>query len=337
MLYPDLSRLAIVRPTGMMAAPAPAAPSPFNSNEQQSRAAAEVAQRVAAARAAAQANVVTTWNGLTQQQQQAVIDLLELDLQRKRNDVFAASTMEKDRVTKGMRVQEALLPANLHSRKWRGQPWQVVLNGPEHRHLFEAVEEPGFYGHQIGEDEPNQAKEYGRQLVFNPYGGWENPRHYTKPWTGATPEELQAAENKAWAEAFYAGATPAEQDAAARRAREALERMDNLFPPDDVPPAPPPPEQQPELNVWNGLNAAQQNIVLLILAQKKELREYRSGYRGYDPGVPDRVAKEVEFLTAQLPASMNTPETFAMTDWELALEGQPEYDYVFGIGGYKGD
>jgi predicted Fe-S protein YdhL (DUF1289 family) len=323
MLYPDLSRLALACPTGMMQAAAPTAPT---------------APAPAPAPAAGPPNVVTIWNGLTPLQQQTVIELLELDKQRAANEMSAATTMEKTLVFKATRNKEALLPLELQNRQWKQQPWIVVLSAPQYRHLFTAAEEPGFYGHQIGEDEPNQAKDYGRHLVYNPWGGWEHPRYYNSRPTGATPEELRAAESKAWADAYYAGSTPAEQDAAARRAREELERMDELLPPDGVPPAPPPPEQQPELNVWNGLNGAQQNIVLRILAQKKKLREYRAGYRGHDEaGIPDSVANAVQALAAQLPASMNTPEKFAMTDWELALEGQPEYDYVFGIGGYKGD
>lgn len=311
MLYPDLRRLATVRPTGMMAAPAPGASPPFNTNQEQSRAAAEVARRVAAAQAAARDNVVTIWQGLTPPQQQAVINLLELELQRKRNELYADSTMEKERVTKGMNNQERVLPAYLGRRKWKQQPWQVVLNGPGHGHLFEAVEGPGFYGHQIGEDQPNQPKDYGRGLVYNPYGAWENPFSHTGS-TGAFNDDYQ-------------------REYKARLAWEALDRLNDLTPPDGVPPAPPPPPQQPELNAWNGLNGNKQNIVLEILAEKKKLRNYRGGYRGDGPQVPDSVAKAIEGLTAQLPPALNTPKKFDSVDWELALEGQPEYDYVFGL------
>lgn len=314
MLYPDLSRLALACPTGMMqaaAAPAPAAP------------------------ATGLANVVTIWNNLTPLQQQTVIELLELDKQRAANNMSSANTMDKTLVFKATRNKEALLPLELQNRQWKQQPWIVVLSAPQYRHLFTAAEEPGFYGHQIGEDEPNQAKDYGRHLVYNPWGGWEHPRYYNSRPTGANPASLAERDEQArlaWEYLTNRGATPASQDAEARRAQEALDRLDELRPPDGVPPAPPPPEQQPELNVWNGLNGAQQNIVLLILAQKKELREYKAGYKGHPPGVSDRVNNAVEYLAAQLPPALNTPAKFNSTDWELALEGMPQYDRFFGIG-----
>jgi len=322
MIYPDLRRLSLACPTGMMQAAAPAAPA-------------------APAPAAGPPNVVTIWNGLTPQQQQAVIDLLQLDKQRKINDAYAATTAAKTLVIKGTRNNEALLPAELRNRAWKGQPWQVVLNGPAHRYLFEEPEGPGFDGHQIGEDEPNQAKDYGRHLVYNPYGGWEKPRYYNKPTTGVVPASLSEQDAEArWAWERLNGATPASQDQEARRAWEALDRLNDMTPPDDadVPPAPPPPEQQPELNAWNNLPAGNaQNIVLAILAEQKTLREWRAGYRGHPPQTPDRVAKEVEFLTAQLPPALNTPAKFNSVNWELALEGKPEYDYVFGLGNYQSD
>lgn len=340
MALPNLGRLPLAAPTGMMQAPASnGPPDPFNTNPMQSAAADEIARRVAARAAAGQQNVVEIWQSLAPQQQQAVVELLKLEKQRTTNDLFANTTAQKTEVTKAMNYYERMLPANLHNRKWKGKPWQVVLTGPEYADLFTSPEGPGFYGYQIGEDEPNQPKDYGRQLVYNPYGGWDNPYSSMNRPTGATPEEKQAAADEAWAAAYYAGATPAEQDQAARRAREALERMENLMPPDDadVPPAPPPPDQQPELNAWNALNANYQDIVLQILAQKKKLREYRYGYRGHEPGIQNSVPNAVEHLTAQLPPALNTPQKFNSIDWELALQGQPAYDYVFGIGGYRSD
>lgn len=329
MLYPDLRRLALVRPTGMEAAAPSEATAPFfNTNEEQSRAAAEVTRRVEAAREAAQENVVNTWSGLTPQQQGAVIELLKLEKERRRNDSYAANASEKTKVIKGMRHYESLLPANLQERAWRNQPWQVVLNGPEHRELFEAVDQPGFYGWQIGEDEPNQPKDYSdrRDGVFNPYGGWDTPRYYT-PWTGAG---YASRPTGAFNDDY-------QRERQARLAWEAYEASRELGAPPGAPPAPPPPDRQPELNVWNGLNAAQQNIVLLILAEIKKLREYRYGYDGHGIQVPDSVAKAVDYYTAQLPPALNTPAKFKSVNWELALSGMPEYNYVFGLGGYRGD
>jgi len=309
MIYPDLCRLKIDCPTGM----------------------------VQAAAQAATPNVATVWHSLTADQKGAVIQLLKLEKQRLANNMGVPSTAAKTLVIKGVRNYTSMLPAYLQGGLWKSQPWQAVLSGPLYADLFTAPDDPGHKGYQIGEQHPNQPKDYADRLVHHPYNDWENSAYINSRHTGAMPASLSerdAEVREAW-EALNGGATPASRDAEARRNEEALERLNNMTPL-GVPPAPPPPDQEPELNVWNGLNVNQQNTVLKILAQYKELREYRGGYFGHEPQVYARVMNMVEALLAKLPPALNTPTKFRSVDWELALRGQNQYSRYFGVGGYRG-
>ena len=312
MLYPDLGRLKIACPTGMMQAAAQMAPAPF-------------------ALPAGAHDMVATWVNLTLPQRQVVIELLELDKQRAENAIRSASTMEKTRVFKAMRNKQQLLPFELQDNRWKSKPWQVVLTGPHYRYLFTAPEDYGFYGHQIGEDEPNQAKDYGSRAVYNPYGAFEHPREWRNHTTGAANDESAW---YAYDQLVAGGLSPHPEHLAERDANLALERQErlmNMSPPDgaDVPPAPPADQYQENFNAWEGLVWWQQMTVLHILKNKKVIRDWNAGRRE-SPTSKEAAKKSIKFALRKLPLALNNEKKFNSINWEVALQEYPEYNHLFG-------
>lgn len=152
-LLPDFSRLSLKSATGMMQAGAAAWHPPLS-------------------------DPVAVWNYLTLDQKSAVVNLLQADLQRKINEATLAGTNAKTLVIKTMNHYEPMLPSWLsHQRAWQSMQWEQALSGPEYKHLFLDPDPAGFSGSQMGEVSPNQARDYGRGQVYNPYGGFENPRY----------------------------------------------------------------------------------------------------------------------------------------------------------------
>ena len=194
-----------------------------------------------------------------------------------------------------------------------------MLTGPEHRHLFEAAEPPGFYGHQIGEEEPNQPKDYGRGQVYNPYGNWENPYHHYTGATGAFNHDYQ---NE-------------------RQAQLAQERLDSLvnqapYPATFIPEEDP----APHVAIWQSLNQGQKATVEEILKLKKALRDFRSANVG-PSDTPTLVEKGVRWWLANggLPTNitfngnqvidLSMKRGFNTVQWNLAMKNEHQYDYLF--------
>jgi hypothetical protein len=116
------------------------------------------------------------WNGLTPLQQQTVIELLETELQRKKNDVELASAGAKEQVIKAFNRYEPVLPSWLcKKRAWKRVQWEVVLSGPEYKHLFTAPEPAGFNGPQMGVPEPNRPRDYADHNILTPHSSWGDP------------------------------------------------------------------------------------------------------------------------------------------------------------------
>ncbi len=159
MLYPDLSRLSIACPTG--------------ANNDHEASGSNDPPQYNDPPLPPDDEYDPDWDNLSEEQKEAVIGLLTIEQEERRNNCYPyATSIDKDRWIKGKRNYRKRLSAYLLTN-WHKFRWHKIDEVRDKVPWYEGDENNGnICGLEAGQsDQPN---EYG-EGVYNPRGNWEHP------------------------------------------------------------------------------------------------------------------------------------------------------------------